>query len=372
MELVKRINKETESHFVTSALTPWTLLLVMSLGGSNTTRQEIQEVLHLPHKSCFVYLYLELVTLVTMKPTNPVLSMFERGSTIFFNASESPNQHFFDVLSKAGIYSSRIMYFMDQNETAQSINEHVKSFTDGSIQHVLKADDLDGLSILTIDAVTFRGAWKVPFPYEDTATGVFYNDKGEPIGHISLMYLCASYKVLSIPQIRAKVLELPYFGDHSNGHSMLIFLPDYNVSVTTTLELMMKINVRIIFKLYELSKPRNITVQIPRFNISSRIGNWKELLISMGIKGLFEEEEGDFPGVTNYQLFLTNLIQKAELQVNEEGMEVGRPTATLMQSRFMYDEFVANKPFLFMIADRIQHVPIIMGAYTKPSFFSGE
>ncbi|KAJ8708592.1 hypothetical protein PYW08_009974 [Mythimna loreyi] len=192
LELVKRMNQETGSHFVTSALTPWTLLLVMTsqsrklLGGSDAARQEIREVLQLHPHSCFVFIYLKLVNQVTMKPDDPALSTLERSSTIFFNASEKTNQNFFDVLSKAGIYSSRIMYFVDHKETAHSINDHVKSFTDDYMKDIVKPDDLDGLLTLTIDALTFKGVWKIPFPFEDTDTDEFF-DNEDRIQHVPII-----------------------------------------------------------------------------------------------------------------------------------------------------------------------------------------
>lgn len=368
LNLVQRMKEETHNNFVTSAVSPWTLLLVMSLGGNVATREQIWSVLQLHTDKCSVHVYLELVNQVTMKPDHPTSSMLKRSSTIFFNASENTNQRFFDDLSKAGIYNSRIMYFVDHNETAQSINDHVKSFTDQNIMKVVKPDDLKGISTLTIDALTFNGIWKVSFPYEDTETGLFYDEQGEPIGDVFLMNLCAPYNVISLPQIRGQVLELPYYGDDSS-YSMLIFLPEHKVTLKTMLDLMMDINISTIYNLYEQSGPTKITVQIPRFKISSSFGNWNELLISMGLNAIFENKESRVTDIYYYQLFLTNYLQKAELELNEKGMKIGRATATLMQSRFLYDDFVANKPFLFMVVDRIHHVPILTGAYSKPSFY---
>lgn len=367
LKLAEKINQETESHFVASALSPWTLLSAMSLGASDTTLQEIREVLQLhPHK-CFNNLYFELVNQVTQRPSNPTASMLERSATIFFDDTLYVKQTFFDDIAKVGICDARIVSFVDTVETAAIINEHVRSVTNEAIDEIVTPNDLDGILTVMIDALYFKGAWKVPFPYEDTESSAFYNDKGQQIGDVSLMYVSGSFNITSVPQIRAKVLELPY-GDDSR-FSMLIFLPNSGVSVTQMVDLMKTISISSVFILYKQYGASTVGVQIPRFKISSDIDNLKELLIDMGVKAIFDQQQANFPGISDYQLYLSNFIQKADIEVTEDGTVAAAATAGFFESRMMPEQFVANKPFLFMIVDRILHVPIFTGAYSKPSLF---
>lgn len=367
LKLVEKINFETESHFVSSALSPWTLLSAMSLGAADTTLQEIREVLQLHPHRCFNNIYFELVNQVTRKPSNPTASMLERSSTIFFDDSLYVKQSFFDDVAKVGICDARIVSFVDTVETAAIINEHVRSVTNEAIDEIVTPNDLDGILTVMVDALYFKGAWKVPFPYEDTESSAFYNDRGQQIGDVSLMYVSGSFNVTPVPQIRAKVLELPY-GDDSR-FSMLIFLPDTDVSITTMVDLMKSISISSIFILFKQNGVSTVDVQIPRFKISSDIDNLKELLIDMGIKTIFDHQRANFPGISDYQLFLSNFIQKADIEVTEDGTVAAAATEALFESRMMPEQFVANKPFLFMIVDRVLHVPIFTGAYSKPSLF---
>lgn len=367
LKLARRINQETESHYVASALSPWTLLSTISLGASESTLAEIQEVLKLHPHRCFNNLYFELTKQVTLRPTNPTASMLERSSTIFFDDSLYVKQSFFDEVSKVGICDARIVSFQDTVETAAIINEHVRSVTNEAIDEIVTPNDLDGIVTVMIDALYFKGAWKVAFPYEDTETSAFYNDQGQQIGDVPLMYVSGSFNVTGISQIQAKVLELPY-GDDSR-YSMLIFLPYTNVTLTSMVDRMKSISISSIYILFQQYGPTNVDVQIPRFKISSDIDNLKELLIDMGLKTLFDHTRANFPGISDYQLFLSNFIQKADIEVTEDGTVAGVATAALFESRMMPEQFAANRPFMFMIVDKILHIPIFTGAYSKPSHF---
>ncbi|CAH0598385.1 unnamed protein product [Chrysodeixis includens] len=367
LKLVRRINQETENHFVASALSPWTLLAAISLGAADTTLSEIQEVLKLHKHRCFNDLYFELVKQVTQKPANPTASMLERSSTIFFDDSLYVKKTFFDEVAKVGICDARIVSFSDSVVTAAIINEHVRSVTNEAIDEIVTPSDLDGIQTVMIDALYFKGAWKLAFPYEDTETSAFYNDKGQQIGDVSLMYVSGMFNVTDVRQIQAKVLELPY-GDDSR-YAMLIFLPYENITLSTMIDSMNSISISSVYILFKQYGESTVDVQIPRFKISSDIDNLKELLIDMGIKTIFDQSRANFPDISDYQLYVTNFIQKADIEVTEDGTVASAASAVFFQSRMMPEQFVANKPFMFMIVDKILHVPIFTGAYSKPSRF---
>lgn len=367
LKLVRRINQETENHFIVSALSPWTLLSAISLGAADVTLTEIQDVLKLHKHRCFNDLFFELVQQVTQKPENLAASMLERSATIFFDDSLYVKKTFFDEIAKVGICDARIVSFTDSVLTASLINEHVRSVTNDAIDEIVTPSDLEGIQTVMIDALYFKGAWNLAFPYEDTETSTFYNDKGLPAGDVSLMYVSGSFNVTDMRQIQAKVLELPY-GDDSR-YAMLIFLPYENVTLSTMIDSMNTISISSVYILFKQYGETTVDVQIPRFKISSDIDNLKELLIDMGIKTIFDSSRANFPEISDYQLYVSNFIQKADIEVTEDGTVASAASAVFFQSRMMPEQFVANKPFMFMIVDKILHVPIFTGAYSKPSKF---
>lgn len=367
LNLATRINQETESHFVASAFSPWTLISAISLGASDSTLTEIQQVLKLHPNKCFKKLFFNLAKQVTSKPSNPAASMLERSATIFFDGSLYVKPKFLEEVNTLGMCDARIVSFTDTVETAVIINNHVRRVTNEAIDEIVTSSDLDDMLVVMIDALYFKGAWKTPFPYEDTENSAFYDSIGQQVGDVPLMYVSAKFNVTSVPQVQAKVVELPY-GDDSR-YSMLIFLPFENVSVNTVFDLMTKITVSSVYILFRNYGPQNVDVQLPKFKISSDINNLKELLIDMGLQTLFDATSSNFPGISDYQLSLSNFIQKADIEVTEDGTVSSVATAALFESRMLPEQFVANKPFIFMIVDTQLQIPLFTGAYSKPSSF---
>ncbi|CAB3226241.1 unnamed protein product [Arctia plantaginis] len=365
--LMRRINQETESHFVTSALSPWALISTMSLGAANDTLKEIQNVLRLHPQKCFNNLFFNLINQITSKPSNPAAGMLERSATIFFDGSLNIKPKFLNDVTNIAASDARIVSFYDRTVTSAIINEHVRSVTNDAIDEIVTPSDLDDVYVVMIDALYFKGAWKIPFPYEDTEISAFYNSKGQQIGDVSLMYVSSRFNTTSIDQIQAQVLELPYGEDTRYG--MLIFLPYQNVTISRLIDSLKKISISSIYILFGNQEPQAVDVQIPRFKINTDINNLKELLMDMGLQNLFDQNTGNFPGISDYPLYVSNFIQKANIEVTEEGTEASAATAAFLESRMLPDQFVANKPFLFMIVDRQFHIPIFTGAYSKPSNF---
>lgn len=76
----------------------------------------------------------------------------------------------------------------------------------------------------------------------------------------------------------------------------------------------------------------------------------------MGIKSMFSSGSADFGGIPdgeNPGLFVSSAIQKAFIEVNEEGAEAAAATGLVMMMRClpMTIPFVVNRPFYFQIVD---------------------
>ncbi|XP_075986081.1 serpin B6-like [Anticarsia gemmatalis] len=366
LNLVKRINLETESHFIASGLSPWTLISAISLGASEQTLTEIQQVLQLHPHRCFNTLYFKLARHASSKPRDAA-SMLERSATIFFDGSLYIKQRFLDEVASIGMCDARIVSFNDPVFTAATINGHVSRFTHEAIDEIVTPSDLENMVVVMIDALYFKGAWKVTFPYDDTETSAFYDSRGQQIGDVNLMYVNGRFHVTYMSIIQSKIIELPY-GDGSR-YSMLIFLPFDNVTVSTVLHAMNRVSITSIFSALNANGEETVDLQLPRFKVSSDINNLKELLMDMGLQSLFESESAAFPGISDYQLSLSNFIQKADIEVTEDGTVASAATAALFEARMLPEQFVVNKPFLFMIVDRFLEIPIFTGAYSKPSIF---
>src|SRR4029434_10136934 len=93
-----------------------------------------------------------------------------------------------------------------------------------------------------------------------------------------------------------------------------------------------------------------VQVGLPRFKLEETY-DLEEILVSMGMVDTFSPQ-CDFSGMSCDKLFLSKVVHKLFVQVNEEGTVAGAATAAIMNvgSVGMPPEmFMADHPFLFFI-----------------------
>lgn len=106
-----------------------------------------------------------------------------------------------------------------------------------------------------------------------------------------------------------------------------------------------------------------IELSLPKFKITWGTKSIKNLLVSLGFEQAFDGDLADFTGMWNRQgdenFYLTDVIQKAFIAVNEKETEAAAATAIIVDTTVNVpikepDPVVMNlnHPFLFFIIDK--------------------
>ena len=84
-----------------------------------------------------------------------------------------------------------------------------------------------------------------------------------------------------------------------------------------------------------------------------------------------DKGKADFSGMTGgpKSLFVSAVVQKAFVEVNEEGAEAAAATAGMMMMRAMPMNpiFNCDRPFMFFIRDNLTNMMLFSGHVTDPS-----
>jgi serpin B len=96
-----------------------------------------------------------------------------------------------------------------------------------------------------------------------------------------------------------------------------------------------------------------------------------EPLKALGIKKAFTTKEADFSGMHSgpEKLFISHVLHKAFVEVNEEGTEAAAATAivfALSATRPTPKIFRADRPFLFLIRDQQTGSILFLGRLVDP------
>uniref|UniRef100_L7N1U6 Serpin domain-containing protein n=1 Tax=Myotis lucifugus TaxID=59463 RepID=L7N1U6_MYOLU len=259
--------------------------------------------------------------------------------------------------------------FQRASEDARKvINEWVKGQTEGKIPELLAAGMVDNMTkLVLVNAIYFKGNWQETFSKKSTTDTPFRLNKKDT-KTVKMMYQKSKFPFGYIEDLKCRVLELPYQG---RDLSMVILLPDDIEDEATGLK---KIEEQLTLeKLHEWTNPENlrsikVNVHLPRFKLEESY-NLNSHLKSLGIEDLFNST-ADLSGMSRARdLFISEIIHKSFVEVNEEGTEAAAAATTLIKKsgRLLPEEnFVADHPFIFFIRHNPSTNILFLGRLSSP------
>ena len=247
--------------------------------------------------------------------------------------------------------------FMGAAEKArQAINSWVEAQTKDRIKELIKRGMLDKLTRLVLtNAIYFKGDWASQFKKDETRKADFSLIDGTKV-KVDMMHQRAEFLHGRHPEVQ--VLTLPYKGGE---FSMVILLP---VKKDGLSELERAFTGENLAKWLSDLRKGTVVVDLPRFKTTSEF-MLADVLRNMGMHSAFGTG-ADFSGMTGTrELFISSIIHKAFVEVNEEGTEAAAATGVIMKSS-VPPRFCVDHPFLFLIRDNRSGSILFMGRIVDP------
>jgi serpin B len=253
--------------------------------------------------------------------------------------------------------------FKSDPEPARGVmNRWVEEKTEKRIQELFPQGSINPLTRLVLaNAIYFKGLWEKPFDKKYTVEAPFHVS-ASATGPVQMMHLIHGFGFASVGG--ARVLELPYRGGQL---SMLILLPDAIDGLAALEERLGEDSLR---AWTEALGRHEVHVGLPRFKAESRFV-LSEALAGLGMPSAFSAEQADFSGINGARdLFISLIVHKAFVEVNEEGTEAAAATGAVVETQAMPlepEEFLCDHPFLFLIRDRASGCVVFLGRFASPS-----
>ncbi len=234
----------------------------------------------------------------------------------------------------------------DSPSAVDDINTWVKKNTNKLIEKTL--DQINPSTIMfLINTIYFKGDWVNPFDKNKTTDRTFYGITEE---HVKFMNQIGSY-LYHEGEDHQSVL-LPY---ESNKVGMLIVMGNQGQVVVDSSET---------FKAeLEALKSTRITLRLPKVDIATkRILN--EDLIKLGLSDPFDASKADFSNLADADLFISQVLHKARLLIDEEGTEAAAVTSVSIDTTSIEItdyEMSIDHPFQVFIVDLEQNLILFSG-----------
>ncbi|XP_058494394.1 leukocyte elastase inhibitor [Solea solea] len=242
------------------------------------------------------------------------------------------------------------------------INSWVEEQTENKIKDLLKPGTVTtNTRMALVNAIYFKGNWLKRFDQANTKEMPFKITKNET-KPVQMMYQMKKLPYNYIPDHNLQILELPYEG---NELSMFILLPENSVQ-----ELEKALTQE---RLDEWTNRENmdveseIVVHLPKFKLEDDY-ELNGPLAQLGMSDVFCSAKADLSGMNGEGgLFLSTVVHKAFVEVNEEGTEAAAATAGMVFFCMLREEhFTADHPFLFFIRHNKTKSILFLGRFSSP------
>jgi serpin B len=384
-DLHTRLARDAKGSLFFSPFSIETALGMTSAGARGKTLEEMQKTLHLwddPH-AAFGQLLSHLngpppFKLPDRKPGRPILPdpdlppliPVKRGyelsvANAIWAMKDYPWRKEFLDLTRTH-YGSGVIEtdFAKSDAARKEINAWVEKQTREKIKELIPDGVLNALTrMVLVNAIYFKGTWQYTFDKKETADAAFTRADGTK-ADVPLMYQTEEFNygkmhVGSRSGQAVQILELPYSGREL---SMLVYLPEKPDGAN-----------RLALSKDDIAAPkleqRKVHVYLPRFKVETEY-SLQPALVDLGMKAAFFK--ADFTGMhtSDEYLFISHVLHKAFVEVNEEGTEAAAATAVVVAADSAIDRktvvFRADRPFVFVIRDNRTGTALFMGRYSGP------
>ena len=243
-------------------------------------------------------------------------------------------------------------------QTRKDINAWVEKETNDKIKELLKPGILTSQTRLVLtNAIYFKAAWYVPFRPEATKPGPFSLAGGKKV-EVPMMHGEQFTDFFDSEAFQA--LQMRY--EWPSTCSMVIFLPRKTDGLAQFEKTLSAANLE---KWLKQLSHHAVQVALPRFKVTAEF-QLNNVLKEMGMKRAFGD--ADFSGMTKGGgLFISAVVHKAFVDVNETGTEAAAATAVAMAtSEPPPGTFTADHPFVFVIRDNRTGSILFMGRVSQP------
>jgi serine protease inhibitor len=353
--------EEPEKNVMISPLSVSLALAMTYNGADGTTKEAMEKTLELSGLTVdeINENYKDLIdALVSVDPK----VLMNIANSIWYRTTFEVEQNFINI-NQNYFYAEVTPLDFGSPEAVNTINNWVAEKTNDKITEILDYIPTDAVMYL-INAIYFKGIWKFEFDESETGEAPFYLNDGTT-KNVEMMIQEASFNYSSNDLFQA--VEMQY---GTGNYSMIILLPKDSRTLNDITSQLTDENWN--NWLNEFSLEEKVQIHLPKFKFEYKNKLCDELInLDMGIA--FEPCCADFSKINpDKQLFISRVIHKAFIEVNEEGTEAAAVTMVEISLTSADGEtfipFYVNKPFIFAIKEKYTNAIIFMGRVMEPVY----
>ncbi len=238
------------------------------------------------------------------------------------------------------------------------INDWVSDKTHDKIPTILDEISAEAVMYL-INALYFNANWNYKFDKDDTEVETFHTNNGNK--DVDMMNLTS--KLLYTSNDLFSSIELPY---EKNKFSMIIMLPNEDKTTDDIIDQLDSDNWNNWIESMDSTK---LAVKLPKFKLDYE-NELRDELAELGLEIAFSRQ-ADFSKLSDLSTFISLVLQKTFIDVNEKGTEAAAVTIIgieLTSAPGGPKLFEANRPFIYAIKENLSGSICFIGKVGSPEY----
>ena len=343
LSLLNEVCKEDsrENICISPASAAWALSMVAN-GAEANTLTELLNTLGIEDGSIEALNQAQQYALENLSAGNNERSTLSVANSIWINDCFKVKKDFINTNKK--FYNAEVKNVPFDTATLESINLWCSEKTNGKIASILEKLDSNSRLIL-INALYLKSQWSRSFQEHLTKRELFTKENGDNIvvdmmhQTFNTRYFCnSSFQMASKPLGKGDI-------------EMIFILPGEGITTDSVMQMLAKGYTGYREQMIDAE----IAMGLPKFKVEydTHLNN---VLKAMGTNDAFDSN-ANLGNISKAPLFISDIIQKSYIDVNEQGVEAAAVTAAIIGLLAMPREqetipMIMNRPFLFVIAKR--------------------
>ncbi len=284
--------------------------------------------------------------------------------------------HFLDTLATnygTGVY--QLDFKANPTASRQSINDWVSAQTSAKIQDLLPSDAIDDHTrMVLVNALHLKLPWAEPFSPDLTHPASFVRGDASSV---QADFMIRDEEQSYIDDGQAQILALPL------AHAdlwIVITLPHEGVSLATYESTLGATSAA----LHVPSTSALVDLSLPKTTFTSKTFSLKDALMALGMNQAFDVDAANFKGLCanppppDTNLYLSNVLQKSMMSMQENGAEAAAATAVIVGAGVSIAveqptpvTMNVNRPYLVTIVDEPTDTVLMLGHIQDPTDAGG-
>lgn len=249
-----------------------------------------------------------------------------------------------EVLSWPGGALHNADFAGDPEGVRRGINADVAKTTRDLIKELLAPGTIHAdMVAVVVNALYLKVAWLQAFPEAATRPAPFHAPSGTR--DVRTMHLQEDH----LPYAEAEGWRLLTLATRSEVVADVL-LPDDDLATAEP-----ALTPERLARLYAATRPTKVELALPRFRLEVSLPGLKQVFRRLGVTAAFDRGASDFTGMTSARepVWIEEILHKAVLRLDEDGLEGAAATAVLMRTVAMVGggpiRFHVDRPFLVVV-----------------------